>query len=86
MSETFHKSGKIIEVSSGKLDVGVKTIVKQHAIKKEEFKKAMSDKFKKYIGIHKKTYKLTMIISTVILTVEAWIYGKNNKKKTTKTD
>ncbi len=47
--DVFAKLGKIVSVEAGKIDEGIKKIIKEHAQKNEMFKKAMSKKFYEYI-------------------------------------
>lgn len=47
--EVFGRFGKVIEIENGKLDEGIKLAVKQHANQSSKFKKAMSEKFSKFI-------------------------------------
>jgi len=49
LRETFGLIGKVVSVKEGELDKGIKEIIKQHSIGKDEFKNSMSEKFKQYI-------------------------------------
>ena len=49
LAEVFSKSGKIISVENGELDIGIKKVIEQHANKNSNFKNNMSDKFKSFI-------------------------------------
>ncbi len=63
IKETFGRFGKIIEISNGDLDIGIKSAIKTHADSSVRFKKGMSEKFKKYIlGVTKKKDNKTLII------------------------
>ncbi len=70
IKETFARFGKIIEISNGDLDSGIKSAIKIHANSSMHFKNGMSQKFKEYIlGVaKKKDYKALIIVLGAIIT------------------
>ena len=47
--EAFEKLGKVVAVDTGKIDEGIKAIIKKHALNNETFKNAMSENLHKFI-------------------------------------
>ncbi len=63
--ETFHSTGKVIEVERGKLDDGIKTSVKKYAEFSSKFKAGMTEKFRKIVGVSKTFNKRWIVYSGI---------------------
>lgn len=80
--ETFEKTGKIIIVDFGKLDVGIRESVKKYANKSKNFRKGMSDNLKNVIYgklNFLKKYAFWIILSTVALATSNIVFALNSK-------
>ena len=76
--DAFENTGKIVAVEKGKLDDGIKKIVKNHAEKISKYKNSMSEEFKSFIFGAKKSVKnnyLSLKIAALIFFVSITGYA-----------